>query len=111
MKTVYETINNQITELKEESKYNLSRIMRRARYIYLNRNNIMLDYFHIESWSEALKQAWKESKKVILKKRKELKYAIERLAKQYEVKFSPEYYQNELDNSMMKAYLNGAKMN
>jgi hypothetical protein len=102
MRTIFETITSQITELKEESKYNRGRIFKRARYIYKN---------SICTWSEALIQSWDEVKKVVLRKRIELKAAIKRMAQQYDVKLSAKYYTDEMNNNMMSAYLSGAKMN
>lgn len=108
--TVYTRLNNDIKELKEDSKYNLSRIMRRARIIWQTRNS-NFDYSHVQSWSDALKQSWSESKKVIVKIREKLNYTIKRLANAYNVEFSDEYKNNQTNDKMMRAYLNGSRMN
>jgi hypothetical protein len=58
-----ENLTKKYNQLIEESAYNRKRIFARARYIYRTTDL---------NWSEALKQSWDESKKVVLEARAEL---------------------------------------
>jgi hypothetical protein len=102
MKTKLETITSQVNELKESSKYNRKQIFARARYIYKN---------SICSWSEAMLEAWDEVKKVVSKKRTELKAAIVRLSTCYNVIPSQAYFQAEMERQMIRGYELGSQMN
>jgi hypothetical protein len=102
MKTKFETITSQVNELKESSKYDRGAMFARARYIYKN---------SICSWSEAVTQSWDDIKKVVSKKRTELKAAIVRLSTCYNVIPSQAYFQAEMERQMMIGYELGSIMN
>jgi hypothetical protein len=76
-------MTKQIKQLEQKSKYNLKRIMKRAWYLVKSESL---------TFSEALKQSWKESKEVILKYREKLSGAINRYKDQWSVQPHPEFW-------------------
>jgi hypothetical protein len=56
-------------------KYDKSRLMKRARYIYQNQAS-----YENKTWGECLKESWADQKKAVLKRRKNAKYYSDKLA-------------------------------
>ena len=103
MRTIPETLNREINYLLPFTRFNKSRIMRRARVILLN---------NVVSWSEALKMSWAEAKQVVNSTKEEITEIVERLANAYCPRLiSTERSQDILNVVMLTAYLQGSKIN
>ena len=68
-------------QLTAESKYNRRSIFKRAMWLYKNQGSYYngIDYLAADTWSNALKIAWKEAKDSVYESRKELLSAKTRL--------------------------------
>ena len=60
---IRENLNQELNDLQTKVRYNKSKIMKRAMYLYRTK---------VLTWSEALKLSWSESKSYVSKKRNEL---------------------------------------
>lgn len=96
------TLKAQIKEKESELKYNKRRLFKRAHYLVRT---------EFKTFSQALKQVWKEQKEY----RKDIQESIEVLYHKLSLAFTPQHSEEYMEvfnyKQMVKADINGTNLN